>query len=117
MPRALQISGMAVPLASSASASRSLRMTCSGEWRIRFIGSPPALKGENDSHIGWTSLRGAGQDRPVTIGISGATLTVLKPEGNEHVIYEHPANAIAVAAPLGMKARLYDGTILTVVEQ
>src|SRR5512135_3050868 len=60
MPRALQISGMAVPLASSAPASRSLRMICSGVWRIRFIGSPPALKGENDSHIGWTSPRGAG---------------------------------------------------------
>src|SRR3954468_14356191 len=54
---------MAVPLASSASASRSLRMICSGEWRIRFIGSPPALSGENDSHIGWTSLRGAGHRR------------------------------------------------------
>jgi hypothetical protein len=27
---------------------------------MRFIESPPALKGENDSHIGWTSLRGAG---------------------------------------------------------
>src|SRR3954465_10322834 len=61
MPRALQISGMAVPLANSASASRSLRMICSGEWRMRFIGSPPALSGENDSHIGWASLRGAGQ--------------------------------------------------------
>src|SRR3954463_5277334 len=61
MPRALQISGMATPLASSASASRSLRMICSGEWRIRFIESPPALTGENDSHIGWTRLRGAGQ--------------------------------------------------------
>src|SRR6478672_8924763 len=60
MPRALQTSGMAVPLASSASASRSLRMICSGEWRMRFIGSPPALTGENDSHIGWISLRGAG---------------------------------------------------------
>src|SRR3954468_15959601 len=57
---------MAVPLASSASASRSLRMICSGEWRIRFIGSPPALSGENDSHIGWTSLRGAGQYIDVT---------------------------------------------------
>src|SRR3954471_1703746 len=54
---------MAVPLASSASASRSLRMICSGEWRIRFIESPPALTGENDSHIGWTRLRGAGQVR------------------------------------------------------
>src|SRR3954451_3088244 len=53
---------MAVPLASSASASRSLRMICSGEWRMRFIGSPPALAGENDSHIGWTSLGGAGPD-------------------------------------------------------
>src|SRR4051812_14049713 len=52
---------MAVPLASSASASRSLRMICSGEWRIRFIESPPALVGENDSHIGWTSPGGAGQ--------------------------------------------------------
>src|SRR3954451_18009626 len=52
---------MAVPLASSASASRSLRMTCSGEWRMRLIESPPALSGENDSHIGWTSLRGAGE--------------------------------------------------------
>src|SRR4051812_34518828 len=61
MPRALQISGTAVPLASSASASRSLRMICSGEWRMRFIESPPALPGENDSHIGWTSLWGAGQ--------------------------------------------------------
>src|SRR6187401_1834980 len=63
MPRALQTSGMGVPLASSASASRSLRMICSGEWRMRFIGSPPALKGENDSHIGWTSPGGAGQGR------------------------------------------------------
>src|SRR3954467_954098 len=52
---------MGVPLASSTSASRSLRMICSGEWRMRFIGSPPALKGENDSHIGWISLRGAGE--------------------------------------------------------
>src|SRR6185437_10438736 len=60
MPRALQTSGMGVPLASSESASRSLRMICSGEWRMRFIESPPALRGENDSHIGWTSLRGAG---------------------------------------------------------
>src|SRR4028118_713333 len=53
---------MAPPSASSASASRSLRMICSGEWRMRFIESPPALKGENDSHIGWTSLRGAGHE-------------------------------------------------------
>src|SRR4051812_12781601 len=68
MPRALQTSGMAVPLASSASASRSLRMICSGVWRIRFIGSPPALSGENDSHIGWTSPWGAGQPRPLGQG-------------------------------------------------
>src|SRR3954453_13370432 len=60
MPRALQISGTATPLANSASASRSLRMICSGEWRMRFIESPPALVGKNDSHIGWISLRGAG---------------------------------------------------------
>src|SRR6185437_12560553 len=61
MPRALQISGMAVPLASSASASRSLRMICSGEWRMRFMVSPSDLKGENDSHTRWTSPAGAGQ--------------------------------------------------------
>ncbi len=35
-------------------------MICSGEWRIRFIESPPALVGENDSHTRWTSLGGAG---------------------------------------------------------
>src|SRR3954471_24242225 len=60
MPRALQIPGTATPLASSASASRSLRMICLGEWRMRFIESPPALSGENDSHTRWTSLGGAG---------------------------------------------------------
>src|SRR6185312_3043947 len=63
---------MGLPEASSASASRSLRMICSGEWRMRFIGSPPALKGENDSHIGWTSLRGAGhQGNGVSVVVGG----------------------------------------------
>src|SRR6185312_6426751 len=74
MPRALQISGMAVPLASSASASRSLRMICSGEWRMRFMVSPSDLKGENDSHTRWTSPAGAGHtyDPSWTPGDPGA---------------------------------------------
>ena len=35
-------------------------MICSGECRMRFVESPPALVGENDSHTRWTGLRGAG---------------------------------------------------------
>src|SRR5512142_1795329 len=62
MPRALQTSGTVLPEASSPSASRSLRMICSGEWRMRFIGSPPALSGEKDSHTGWLKIWGAGHD-------------------------------------------------------
>src|SRR3954462_12439297 len=69
MPRALQISGTAIPLASSASASRSLRMICSGVCRMRFIGSPPALSGENDSHTTWLKFWGAGHHHATKQGV------------------------------------------------
>src|SRR4051794_21212419 len=86
MPRALQISGRAVPLASSASASRSLRMICPGECRMRFIRSPPALTGENDSHIDWTSLRGAGHPLHQRLGIV------------EEILAEEPAQIARIPA-------------------
>src|ERR1044072_7594479 len=81
MPRALQISGMATPLASSASASRSLRMICSGEWRIRFIESPPALSGENDSHIGCANPWGAGQENLIA-QLKGGVKALAMPVGD-----------------------------------
>src|SRR3954447_8080661 len=113
MPRALQISGTAVPLASSASASRSLRMICSGEWRMRFIGSPPALSGENDSHIGWTSLWGAGQppgalERRAGEGVEDATAvatSVVEHGGAVAAVDAHPVGLAAAGAgrPIGME--------------
>jgi hypothetical protein len=53
MPRPLQTSGIVLAEANSASASRSLRMIGSGEWRIRFMTSPPARKGKNNSDTTW----------------------------------------------------------------
>jgi hypothetical protein len=48
-----------VPSASSRSASRSLRMICSGVWRRRFMESS-CPSGRSDSHTSWTNLRGSG---------------------------------------------------------
>ena len=53
---------IAAPPASSASASRSLAMICSGECRVRFIVSLHArIPGIEDSHCEWIKFRGAGQ--------------------------------------------------------
>jgi thymidylate synthase len=41
---------------------------------MRFIESPPALVGENDSHTRWTSPAGAGQDGTTVYGAYGPRL-------------------------------------------
>ncbi|MBM4029990.1 MAG: VTC domain-containing protein, partial [Planctomycetes bacterium] len=56
---------MFAPLASLASASRSLAMICSGLCRVLFILSLPAQSlGSKDSHKTWIKSRGAGQGVP-----------------------------------------------------
>src|SRR5215218_3945349 len=61
MPSFLAISGTEAPVASSASASRSMRTICCGVC-LFFIENPPcAHLGPSDSHSNWISFRGAGQ--------------------------------------------------------
>ncbi len=73
-PNCLQTSGIETPLASCASASRSLRMICSGVCRFRFISRESFLPpwGGSDSHYIWTQSTGSGQLSSVTLtGIRG----------------------------------------------
>src|SRR5215218_2026653 len=66
MPSFLAISGTEAPVASSASASRSMRTICCGVC-LFFIENPPcAHLGPSDSHSNWISFRGAGH-HPVLI--------------------------------------------------
>src|SRR5215203_4267951 len=62
MPSSLAASGTVAPVASFASAWRSLRTICSGECRLIIKSPPSARPGPLDSHSNWTSFRGAGQD-------------------------------------------------------
>src|SRR5215204_2509337 len=61
MPSSLAASGTVAPVASFASAWRSLRTICSGECRLPIKSPPSARPGPLDSHSNWTSFRGAGQ--------------------------------------------------------
>src|SRR5215213_1140795 len=60
MLRSLATSGTELPAASFASASRSLRTICSGEYPLPIQSPPSAHLGRSDSHSSWTSFRGAG---------------------------------------------------------
>src|SRR5918995_265002 len=62
MPNSLATCGAELPVASFASASRSMRTICSGVCLVFFIESPPfAPRGRLDSHSNWVSFWGAGQ--------------------------------------------------------
>src|SRR3712207_2394200 len=61
MPSSLATSGIVAPAESLASASRSLRMICSGECLLPIKSPPYAHSGLLDSHSDWISFRGAGQ--------------------------------------------------------
>src|SRR5215212_6853471 len=64
MLRSLATSGTELPAASFASASRSLRTICSGEYPLPIQSPPSAHLGRSDSHSSWTSFRGAGHEDP-----------------------------------------------------
>src|ERR1035437_5688856 len=65
IPSSFAASGIVLPSPSSRSASRSLRITCSGVCLRRFIRVPssPMIVGARNSHTGRTELRGSGQIR------------------------------------------------------
>src|SRR5215203_2076582 len=67
MPSSLAASGTVAPVASFASAWRSLRTICSGECRLPIKSPPSARPGPLDSHSNWTSFRGAGHYIHVTL--------------------------------------------------
>src|SRR5215210_7130188 len=60
MASSLATCGTVAPPANLASASRSLRMICSGECRLPIKSPPSTALEQPDSHSSWISFRGAG---------------------------------------------------------
>src|SRR5215210_1624123 len=67
MPSSLATSGTVALPASLASASRSLRMICSGECRLPIKSPPSTALERSDSHSSWISFRVAGHDVRISL--------------------------------------------------